>query len=76
VKSPVSEASESNSQGTKMKNVNKSAVNTVLKFMDRINQHDVDKLAEYMTEDHFDDRRHAFLHQVDVPQHLARSTKT
>jgi len=35
-----------------MKNVNKSAVDTVLRFLDRINQHDVDKLAECMTEDH------------------------
>jgi hypothetical protein len=30
-----------------MKTVNESAVNTVLEFLDRINQHDVDKLAEY-----------------------------
>jgi len=29
-----------------------STVDTVLEFLDRINQHDVDKLAEYMTEDH------------------------
>jgi ketosteroid isomerase-like protein len=35
-----------------MKNVNKSAVDTVLGFMDSINEHDVDKLAEHMTEDH------------------------
>jgi ketosteroid isomerase-like protein len=48
----VSEASESNLLGTNMKNGSKSAVDTVLGFMDRINQHDVDKLAEYMTEDH------------------------
>jgi ketosteroid isomerase-like protein len=48
----VSEASESNLLGTNMKNINKSAVDTVLQFLDRINQHDVDKLAEYMTDDH------------------------
>jgi ketosteroid isomerase-like protein len=35
-----------------MKNDNKSAVDTVLEFLDRINQRDADKLAEYMTEDH------------------------
>jgi ketosteroid isomerase-like protein len=29
-----------------------SAVETVLHFLDRINQRDVDKLAELMTEDH------------------------
>jgi ketosteroid isomerase-like protein len=29
-----------------------SPTETVLQFMDRINQHDVDKLAESMTEDH------------------------
>lgn len=29
-----------------------SPTETVLQFMDRINQHDVDKLAELMTEDH------------------------
>jgi ketosteroid isomerase-like protein len=33
-------------------NVHESAVDTVLKFMTSINQHDVDKLAEYMTADH------------------------
>jgi ketosteroid isomerase-like protein len=32
--------------------VNESAAETVLVFLDLINQHDVDKLAEYMTEDH------------------------
>ena len=48
----VPKASESNSRDTNMKNANKSAVETVLEFLDRINQHDVDKLAEYMTEDH------------------------
>jgi ketosteroid isomerase-like protein len=48
----VSEGFESNLPGTNMKNVNKSAVDTVLGFMDRINQHDVDKLAGYMTVDH------------------------
>jgi|SRR5271165_4923626 len=48
----VSEASESNLLGTNMKNAKDSAVDTVLVFLDHINQHDVDKLAEYMTEDH------------------------
>jgi ketosteroid isomerase-like protein len=48
----VSEASESNLPGTNMNKVNKSAVDTVLGFMDCINQHDVNKLAEYVTEDH------------------------
>jgi ketosteroid isomerase-like protein len=45
-------ASESTLQGTNMKHVNESAVDTVLGFLDRINQHDADKLVEYMTEDH------------------------
>jgi ketosteroid isomerase-like protein len=45
-------ASESKSLGTNMKTIKESAVETVLRFIDRINQHDVDKLAEYMTEDH------------------------
>src|SRR5277367_266237 len=44
--------SESNLRGTNMKNLKKTAVDTVLEFLDRINQHDADKLAEYMTEDH------------------------
>jgi hypothetical protein len=35
-----------------MKHVNESAVDTVLGFLDRINQHDADGLADYMTEDH------------------------
>jgi ketosteroid isomerase-like protein len=35
-----------------MKHVNQSAVHTILEFLDRINQHDADKLAEHMTEDH------------------------
>jgi ketosteroid isomerase-like protein len=35
-----------------MKQVNEAAVDTVLKFMTGINQHDVDKLAGFMTEDH------------------------
>jgi ketosteroid isomerase-like protein len=35
-----------------MKHANESAVDTVLEFMTRINQHEVDKLVEYMTEDH------------------------
>jgi ketosteroid isomerase-like protein len=35
-----------------MNSDDKSAVDAVLAFLDRINQHDVDKLAEYMTEDH------------------------
>ena len=48
----VSEASESNLPGTNMNKVNKSAVDTVLGIMDCINQHDVNKLAEYVTEDH------------------------
>jgi ketosteroid isomerase-like protein len=47
----VCEASD-NLLSTKMKSVNKSAVDTVLVFLDLINQHDVDKLAEYMSEDH------------------------
>ena len=33
-------------------NVKRSAVDTVLEFMARINQHDPDKLANYMTDDH------------------------
>jgi hypothetical protein len=41
-----------NSLGTHMKNTNEIAVDVVLEFIDRINQHDVDKLAAYMTEDH------------------------
>jgi hypothetical protein len=44
--------SESKSLGSYMKTINTSGVETVLGFLDRINQHDVDKLAEYMTEDH------------------------
>jgi ketosteroid isomerase-like protein len=48
----ASEASESNLPGTNMKNVNVSAVDTVLQFMECINQRDANKLAEYMTEDH------------------------
>jgi ketosteroid isomerase-like protein len=35
-----------------MNRTDKSVVDVVLEFLDRINQHDVDKLAEYMTEDH------------------------
>jgi ketosteroid isomerase-like protein len=35
-----------------MKHVNEPAVGTVLEFLNRINQHDADKLAEYMAEDH------------------------
>src|SRR3984957_11666552 len=35
-----------------MKHVNESTVDTVSRFMDRINQHDADRLAAYMTEDH------------------------
>lgn len=35
-----------------MKHLNASAVDTVLGFLDRINRHDADKLAECMTEDH------------------------
>jgi uncharacterized protein (TIGR02246 family) len=42
----------SNLTGTDMKHVNQSAVSTVVEFLDRINQHDADRLAEYMTEDH------------------------
>jgi ketosteroid isomerase-like protein len=48
----VSEASESHWPGTNMKSTDKSAVHSVLGFLDLINQHDVDKLAECMTEDH------------------------
>jgi ketosteroid isomerase-like protein len=48
----VSGTSESKLLGSNMKSINESAVNTVLGFLDRINQHDVDKLAEYMTVDH------------------------
>jgi len=35
-----------------MKGTEKSAVDVVLEFLERINQHDADKLADYMTEDH------------------------
>jgi hypothetical protein len=35
-----------------VKNTNEIAVDVVLEFLNRINQHDVDKLVEYMTEDH------------------------
>jgi ketosteroid isomerase-like protein len=35
-----------------MNRTDKSVVDVVLEFLDRINQHDVDKLAEYMSEDH------------------------
>jgi ketosteroid isomerase-like protein len=35
-----------------MKSGHKSPVDTVLEFLRCINQHDADKLAEYMTEDH------------------------
>jgi ketosteroid isomerase-like protein len=35
-----------------MNDTNKSAVDAVLEFLDRIIHHDVDKLAECMTEDH------------------------
>jgi ketosteroid isomerase-like protein len=35
-----------------MRHANESAVDTVLGFLNRINQHDADLLAEYMTEDH------------------------
>lgn len=48
----VTEASGSNWLVTKMNSNNNSSVDAVLAFLDRINQHDVDKLAEYMTEDH------------------------
>jgi hypothetical protein len=41
--------SDSKSLGTNMKTINESGVETVLGFLARINQHDVDKLAEYMT---------------------------
>jgi ketosteroid isomerase-like protein len=46
------EASQSNCLGMNMKSTNKSSVEVVLEFLDRINHHDVDSLAEYMTEDH------------------------
>jgi ketosteroid isomerase-like protein len=35
-----------------MQSSNKTAVDVVLEFIDHINRHDVDKLVEYMTEDH------------------------
>src|ERR1700675_1357994 len=35
-----------------MENSRQSVVGTVLQFLERINQHDADKLAELMTEDH------------------------
>jgi ketosteroid isomerase-like protein len=35
-----------------MKNTREPIVDTVLQFLERINQHDADKLAELMTEDH------------------------
>ena len=35
-----------------MKSTNESAVDVVLVFLDLINQHDVEKLAGYMAEDH------------------------
>jgi ketosteroid isomerase-like protein len=35
-----------------MKNANAVVVDTVLQFLKRINQHNADKLAELMTEDH------------------------
>lgn len=35
-----------------MRNNEERVVDTVLKFIERINQHDADKLAELMTEDH------------------------
>jgi ketosteroid isomerase-like protein len=35
-----------------MKNTGEPAVATVLQFLERINQHNADKLAELMTEDH------------------------
>jgi hypothetical protein len=35
-----------------MNSVNESPVDTVLRFLQGINQHDVDRLAESMTEDH------------------------
>ncbi len=35
-----------------MKYAHDSSVDTVLAFMDRINQHDADRVAEYMTDDH------------------------
>jgi ketosteroid isomerase-like protein len=49
---PILAMSESKSLGTHMKTINASGVDTVLAFLDRINQHDVDKLAACMTEDH------------------------
>jgi ketosteroid isomerase-like protein len=35
-----------------MENTKRSAVDTVLQFLERINQHDADKLAELMAKDH------------------------
>jgi ketosteroid isomerase-like protein len=35
-----------------MEHTKQAAVDTVLQFLERINQHDADKLAELMTEDH------------------------
>ncbi len=39
-------------QRVPMANTDKLAEHTVLEFLDRINRHDADKLAELMTEDH------------------------
>jgi ketosteroid isomerase-like protein len=35
-----------------VQNTKEPVVDTVLQFLERINQHDADKLAELMTEDH------------------------
>lgn len=48
----LSKASESTSAGTTMDNVNVSAVAGVLRFLDHINQHDIDKLAKSVTDNH------------------------
>lgn len=44
-----------------MESTKRPAVGTVLQFLERINQHDADKLAELMAEDHvfIDSLRHS-----------------
>jgi uncharacterized protein (TIGR02246 family) len=44
--------SESEAPDRKMESTKRSAVDAVLQFLERINQHDADKLAELMAEDH------------------------
>jgi ketosteroid isomerase-like protein len=44
--------SESEAPDLKMESTKRPAVDTALQFIERINKHDADKLAELMTEDH------------------------